>query len=65
LLRELVDVAPHIGVTLQEGSPTPACEADLVAIEDSGPFWRERIVWYSLFVAATASIKHRTLIVFG
>jgi hypothetical protein len=64
LLRELVEVAPHIGVTLEGGRPTPACEAELRDIEDSGPFWRERLVWYTLFEAASLSIEHNTLIVF-
>lgn len=64
LLRELIEVAPHIGVTLEDGRPTAACEAELRAIEDSGPLWRERLVWYTLFEAATLSIEHKTLIVF-
>lgn len=64
LLRELIEVAPHIGVTLDDGRPTPACEAELRAIEDGGPLWRERLVWYALFEAATLSLEHRTLIVF-
>jgi hypothetical protein len=64
LLREVLAVAPHIGVTLVDGRPTPACEAELQEIEDSGPFWRERVVWYALWEAATQSIAHRTAIVF-
>ncbi|KIG17747.1 hypothetical protein DB30_02780 [Enhygromyxa salina] len=64
LLRELIEVAPHIDVTLEGGRPTPACEAQLRVIEDSGRLWRERLVWYTLFEAATISIEHRTLIVF-
>jgi hypothetical protein len=64
LLRELIEVAPHIGVALDNGRPTPACEAELQAIEDTGPLWRERLVWYTLFEAATISIKYNTLIVF-
>ena len=64
LLRELIEVAPHIGVTLDNARPTPACEAALQAIEDSGPLWRERLVWYTLFEAATISVEYNTLIVF-
>lgn len=64
LLLELLEVAPHIGVTLEDGRLTPACEVELRAIEDSGPLWRERLVWYTLFEAATLSIEHKTLIVF-
>jgi hypothetical protein len=65
LLRELVEVAPHIGVELtSEGRPTPVCEAELQAIEDSGPLWRERLVWYTLFEAASLSLRFNTLIVF-
>lgn len=64
LLRELIEVAPHIGIELIDDRPTPACEAGLLAIEDGGPLWRERLVWYTLFEAATLSIEHGTAIVF-
>ena len=64
LLRELVDVAPHIGIDLVDGRPTPECTARLRAIVDSGPVWREQVVWDTLFEAATLSVAHRTLIVF-
>jgi hypothetical protein len=64
LLRELIEVAPHIGIDLLDDRPTPACEAELREIEDGGPLWRERLVWYTLFEAATLSIEHGTLIVF-
>jgi hypothetical protein len=64
LLRELIEVAPHIGVTLADGRPIPECIAEIRAIEDSGPFWRERVVWDTLFEAATLSVAHHTLIAF-
>lgn len=64
LLRELIEVAPHIAVELVDDRPTPACEAELREIEDEGPLWRERLVWYTLFEAATLSIEHGTAIVF-
>lgn len=64
LLAELIEVAPHIGIALADGRPTPSCEAELRAIEDDGPLWRERLVWYALFEAATLSVEHGTLIVF-
>jgi hypothetical protein len=64
LLRELIEVAPHIHIELVDGRPTPACEAELREIEDGGPLWRERLVWYALFEAATLSIEHGTAIVF-
>jgi hypothetical protein len=65
LLRELLAVAPHIGVELtSERRPTPACDAGLQAIADSGPLWRERLVWYALFEAASLSLRFNTLIVF-
>lgn len=64
LLRELLEVAPHIDIDLVDGRPTPAREAELLAIEDDGPLWRERLVWYTLFEAATLSIAHGSAIVF-
>jgi hypothetical protein len=64
LLRELLEVAPAIGVILEDSRPTAACEAQLREIEDGAPLWRERLVWYALFEAATISIEHRTLLVF-
>ena len=64
LLRELIEVAPHIGIELIDDRPTPACLAEVREIADSGPFWRERVVWDTLFEAATLSIEHRTAIVF-
>lgn len=64
LLRELIEVAPHIGITLENDRPTPASEAALREASDGSAFWRERLVWYTLFEAATLSIEHNTLIVF-
>jgi hypothetical protein len=64
LLRELIEVAPHIAIDLVDDRPTPACEAALRKIEDGAPLWRERLVWYALFEAATLSIQHGTAIVF-
>lgn len=65
LLRELVEVAPALGLRLgPDAQPTLECEAELRAIADSGPLWRERLVWYALFEAATLSVRYGTLIVF-
>jgi hypothetical protein len=64
LLRELIEVAPHIDIALVDNRPTPACEAELRDIEDGGRLWRERLVWYTLFEAATLSIEHGSAIVF-
>ena len=65
LLRELLEIAAHIGVPLSaEGRPTPECEAELQNIEDGAPLWRERLVWYALFEAASLSLRFNALIVF-
>jgi hypothetical protein len=65
LLRELARLAPALGIRLEEGRLAPG-EADRLADIDEAKdaLWREKIVWFSLFEAATFSVKHRTLLVF-
>ena len=65
-LRELVAVAPALGVALADGRLTDT-EAERVnrVVEEQGPFWIELAVWLSLFEAARLSIEHRTAIRFG
>ena len=42
----------------------PIRDEDALRPEDEGPPWRERLVWYALWEAATTSIEHRTVIQF-
>jgi hypothetical protein len=66
LLRELVEVAPVIGVKLENGELSPA-EADRIhglSNDETHPFNIELLVWFSLYDAARISIDHRTAIVF-
>lgn len=66
LMRELVAIAPFLGITLQGNSLSDA-EAERInsGLEHEGPFWIESSVWLSLFEAARLSIEHRTAISFG
>jgi hypothetical protein len=66
LLRELVMVAPALGIVLENGelSDAEAKRINEVGASDIG-LWIEYIVWIALFEAARLSIEHNTLIVFG
>lgn len=65
LIKELVRVAPLLGIRC-EGETLPKSEAEkLASIEDGAePLWREKMVWFSLFEAARFSIAKGTLLVF-
>jgi hypothetical protein len=65
LMRELIEVAPALGITLDGGQLSDA-EADRInsVVEASGPFEIELAVWLSLFEAARLSIQHGTAICF-
>lgn len=66
LMRELVMVAPALGITLENGelSDAEATRVNEVSASDQGLFI-EYTVWILLFEAARLSIKHNTLIVFS
>lgn len=67
LLRELVKVAPFLGIELTEsGEPTEPARQKLLDANtnETPPYYREYIVWYSLYEAAHFSIAHQTMIVF-
>lgn len=64
LLRELAEVAPHLGIELENGALSDASNAALRNIEDGAPLWRERLVWYALYEGATISVEHGTALVF-
>jgi hypothetical protein len=64
-MRELVAVAPSLGIALSNGVLADS-EADRInrEVEVEGPFWIEKAVWLSLFEAARLSIEHHTAICF-
>ena len=65
LLKELVEVAPLIDITLEDGRLSDAQLAALDPETDEGHrFETERIVWLTLFEAATASVEQKTAIMF-
>jgi hypothetical protein len=66
LMKELVSVAPKLGIGLWEGL-LPDSEAARInrVIEAEGVFWIEQAVWLSLYEAARLSIEHGTVISFG
>jgi hypothetical protein len=66
LMRELIAVAPYLGITLKNGVLSDA-EAKRInkAVKQEVPFWIEQCVWLSLFEAARLSIEHRTAICFN
>jgi hypothetical protein len=65
LLRELVAVAPVLGIALPGGKLSDA-EANRIngITEAEGPFWIELTVWISLFEAARLSIEHKSAVCF-
>jgi hypothetical protein len=66
LMRELIAVAPSLGIGLSAGrlSDEEAARIDEI-VETEGPFWIEHMVWISLFEAARLSIEHKTAICFS
>ncbi|MET9489459.1 hypothetical protein [Nocardia sp. NPDC006630] len=65
LLRELVYVAPYLGITLIDGELSQT-EIDRLCEEfdDDSPLYREKETWLLLFEAARVSIENRTVITF-
>ncbi|MRH88176.1 hypothetical protein GFY24_12100 [Nocardia sp. SYP-A9097] len=64
LLRELVYVAPYLGITLTEGELSDAEIAAIHAGDDEHPLYRERETWLVLFEEARVSMANKTLITF-
>lgn len=65
LMRELVTLAPYLGIQLKNGELSDA-EAERLNEESESEegFWIEKCVWLSLFEAARLSLKHKTAICF-
>jgi hypothetical protein len=65
LMRELAFVAPALQIDMKDGAPTDTALQRLRDIKDeSTPYWREQIVWLTLYESARFSIAHETMIVF-
>jgi len=65
LQRELIAVAPALGIRLENGQLSDEVADRLnVEIEAESPLWIEKAVWLSLFEAARLSIEHKTAICF-
>jgi hypothetical protein len=67
LLRELIEVAPAIKIQLNNGNLSEDTIANLSfdRHRDDHPLETERSIWFSLFEAASKSIKYKTAIRFG
>ncbi|MGZ3424514.1 MAG: hypothetical protein ACXVEE_42030, partial [Polyangiales bacterium] len=65
LMRELVEVAPALGITLENGTLSDAETRRINKIaETDGPLYRELLAWIALYEAARISIRDRCTIVF-
>ena len=66
LMKELIQVAPAIGIELQKGELSDGEAAKIAAENDeSKPFYIERLVWLALYENARVSIANKTLLVFS
>ena len=63
LRDELIETA--IGISLDDGELSDELAAAIHAEADTGPYWRERLVWLALFEAARVSLADKTMIVFS
>ena len=66
LQKELIAVAPALGIRLDKGKLTDQ-EAQKInrEVEAESPLWIEKAVWISLFEAARLSIEHKAAICFA
>ena len=65
-LRELIKVAPLIGIKLSKGGTLSDRQAKVLSQEEQGvhPYWLERQVWFSFYETASASVRYKTALVF-
>lgn len=65
LLAELTDLAPALGISLDEGHLSDAEASRLKNdIQAEVGAWIEKVVWLSLYESARLSVAHRTAILF-
>jgi hypothetical protein len=62
-MRELVAVAPLLGIRLTKGKLSNAM-ADKIDKEEDGPLYQERQAWLILFESFRLSIEHKTSVCF-
>src|SRR5581483_8744033 len=62
-LRELIQVAPLLGIRLDDGFP-PDAVWDEINNEEDGPLYIERQVWLQLFEQFSHSIEHGAAVEF-
>jgi hypothetical protein len=64
VLKELVAVAPALGIALSDGRLSDAEAQRIDAETDGAPLFAERLVWLSFYEKARLSVEHRTAICF-
>lgn len=66
LLRELIALAPTLGIHLTNGVLADAEVDGITALLDSeGPLWREKVAWLCFYEVARLSVEHGTAICFN
>jgi hypothetical protein len=65
LLKELIEVAPALKIKLKKNKLSDDEASRVLELSKSGGLFREYTAWLALFLAAQASIEHKTLIVFS
>lgn len=65
LFSELAEVAPALGIKLENGQLSNEEAARLAVDDESAPFWREQMVWLALYENARVSLANKSLIVFS
>jgi hypothetical protein len=67
LMRELIKIAPALGISLTDHGELTDAEAQRIdeAADEEAPWEKELVAWLSLFEAARLSIRHKTAIVFS
>lgn len=64
LKRELIKLAPLLGIALEDGCLSDAEATRLHAIQDDHPLFRENIVFLTLWEVTRVSLEQKTAIVF-
>lgn len=68
LLRELTALAPFLGIERgADGEPTSDARRRMRDGDrtETGDYWREHLVWFTLYAAARRGVEHGTMIVFN
>lgn len=64
LLAELIQAAPLLEITLHVNDTLSDAEAEKLQDQNSHRYGLERLVWFAYYEAASASVKHKTIISF-